>query len=353
MSYLLYGQNGLLLDERIAALRAELDPQNLSTTTIDVQTSSAGEIASACQAMPFFGGRRVVILRNPIQIPKRGDTTELEEDPEEAGGRVKWADLHTVLKATPDTTDIIMRHDGSLAQGHYLVKATKALDWKLESFAARFGQELLGWIQQRVEREGMRIEPNAVTRLAERLYPTSWQGGRWVNETPDMRLIASEVDKLCCAAIGGVITPATVDEMVADRSGFTAFKLNDHLFSGRPTEALTELEHVLATGEPAERVLGQIGSEAISIATMKRSGGVPRDALTAASGISANRIGGLQQKAAGISDPAIIAIAEEVRYSDASVKEGHQSSTSATIVPLVAEVAEVVRRGSSAGRRRS
>jgi DNA polymerase III delta subunit len=189
--------------------------------------------------------------------------------------------------------------------------------------------------------------------LAKRLYPTSWEGGRYANDTPDMRLIATEVDKLCCAAIDGVITTKTVDEMVADRNGFTAFRLNDHLFGGRPVEALKELENVLATGEPAERVLGQVGSEAISIATIKRSGGVPRDALTAASGISTNRIGGLQQKAAGISDPAITAIAEIIRYADASVKEGHQNGTSATIVPLVAEVAEVVRRGGGAGRRRS
>jgi DNA polymerase III delta subunit len=261
--------------------------------------------------------------------------------------------LHAVLKATPETTDIILRHDGSLAQGHYLVKAIKALGWKLESFAARFGQDLLDWIQQRVEREGMRIEPDAVTTLARRLYPTSWEGGRYTNDTPDMRLIASEVDKLCCAAVDGVITTETVDEMVADRSGFTAFKLNDYLFGGLSLEALTELENVLATGEPAERVLGQIGSEAISIATIKRSRGVPREALTAASGISANRIGGLQQKAAGISDHTITAIAETVRYADASVKEGHQSNTSATIVPLVAEVAEVVRRGGGTGRRRS
>src|SRR5690349_723498 len=107
MSNLLYGQNGLLLDERTATLRAEIDPQNLSTTVIDVQASSAGEIASACQAMPFFGGRRLVILRSPIQTPKRADG-EADEDSEDSTGRVKWSDLHDILKGTPASTDIIM-----------------------------------------------------------------------------------------------------------------------------------------------------------------------------------------------------------------------------------------------------
>src|SRR5688500_12538964 len=125
MSYLLYGQNGLLLDERVASLRTEIDPQNLSTTTIDVQASSVSEIASACQAMPFFGGRRVFSRRNPIQPPRRADTSTNDENPADAGGQVKWSDLHDVLRATPATTDIIMRHDGSLAQTHYLVKAVK------------------------------------------------------------------------------------------------------------------------------------------------------------------------------------------------------------------------------------
>jgi DNA polymerase III delta subunit len=354
MSYLLYGQNGLLLDERLAALRAELDPQNLSTTTIDVQASNPGEIASACQAMPFFGGQRVIILRNPIQLPKRGETSDdSDEAPEESGGRVKWSDLHDILKAIPPTTQIIMRHDGSLVQTHYLVKAVKALGWHTESFAAKTGQDLLAWIQARAERDGIRIQPDAVHHVAELLYPTSWQGGKWVNETPDLRLIASEIDKLCCAAVDGVITADLVNEMVADRGGFKAFALNDHLFHGRPEKALQELDDVLTSGEPAERVLGQVGSEVIALATVKMSAGVPRDALSKASGISANRIGGLQQTAAAIPDESLRQIADAVREADASVKTGRQTDTSATIVPLVAEVAEVIRRGSGAARRRT
>jgi hypothetical protein len=74
--------------------------------------------------------------------------------------------------------------------------------------------------------------------------------------------------------------------------------------------------------------------------------------LAAASGISPNRLGGLQKTAAGISDLGMHAMSEAVRNADAAVKTGHQTDTSATIVPLVAEVAEVVRRGSGAGRRR-
>jgi DNA polymerase III delta subunit len=357
MSYLLYGQNGLLLDERLAALRAELDPQNLSTTGIDVQASSPGEIASACQAMPFFGGQRVVILRNPIQLPKRGEATDNgDEAPEDTGGRVKWAELHDILKAVPPTSQIIMRHDGSLAQTHYLVKAVKALGWKTESFSALFDQDLLQWMQHRADRAGATFEHfSAIEHLARLLYPSSWDAKgsqlRWITETPDLRLIASEIDKLSCATNDGVISIELIDEMIADRGGFKAFALNDHLFHGRPEKALQELDDVLTAGEPAERVLGQVGSEAIALATVKMSAGVPRDALAKASGISANRIGGLQQTASAIPEQALRQIADAVREADASVKDGRQANTSATIVPLVAEVAEVIRRGSGAGRR--
>ncbi|MGH9175790.1 MAG: DNA polymerase III subunit delta, partial [Vicinamibacterales bacterium] len=265
MGYLLYGQNGLLLDERIAALRAELDPQQLSTTTIYVQASSPGEIAAACQAMPFFGGRRLVVLRDPIQTPRRGDAPPGDQDTDDSGSKVRWADLHEVLKATPPTTEIIMRHDGSLAQTHVLVRAVKALGWKVESFAPRTGQDLRAWIQQRVERDGLRIESSAVERLVNLLYP--WDSDRKANETPDMRLIATEIEKLCCAAEGGAITASIVEELVADRSGFKAFQLNDVLFQGHAERALRELESVLSAGEAEERILAQIGSEVIAIAT--------------------------------------------------------------------------------------
>ncbi len=350
MSYLLYGQNGLLIDERIAALRADIDPGSLSTTVIDVQSSNIPEIAAACQATPFFGGRRVIILRNPIQLPKRTEQTDETEEPDESSSRVKWSDLHELLKRVPESSEIIVRHDGSLAQTHYLVKVVKALGWKNELFPAKVGTDLLAWIQARVEREGLRIDSNAITTLATLLYPTSWEGGRYANDTPDMRLIASEVDKLCSAAVGGVITQQIVIEMVADRGGFTAFALNNKLFGGEPDQALIELDHVLESGEPAERVLAQIGSEVIALATVKRSSDIPQDVFTKASGISPGRLGGLRRTAGNLSEPSLQSLSEAVRNVDAAVKTGRQTDTSATIVPLVAEVAEVVRRGSGTSR---
>jgi DNA polymerase III delta subunit len=141
--------------------------------------------------------------------------------------------------------------------------------------------------------------------------------------------------------------------MVADRSGFKAFELNDHLFGGRPEHALRELDNVLASGEPAEKVLSQIGGQAVDLAAMKMGSGLPSDALSKASGIGANRFGMLQKSAAPLANQTLTRIAEAIRDADASVKTGTKTDTSATIVPLVAEVAEVIRRGSGAGRRRS
>ena len=37
-----------------------------------------------------------------------------------------------LLKNNPATTEIIMRHDGSLVATHYLPKAVKALGWKID-----------------------------------------------------------------------------------------------------------------------------------------------------------------------------------------------------------------------------
>ena len=142
-----------------------------------------------------------------------------------------------------------------------------------------------------------------------------------------------------------------VEELVADRSGFRAFQLNNALFEGNVERALIELERVLSAGEAEERVVAQVGREVIALMTVQRSAGLPTDAVATASGLNASRVAGLQTKAAGISEPAMTAISESVRRADASVKTGLQTDTSATIVPLVAEVAEVVRRG-GVGRRR-
>jgi len=350
MSYLLHGQDSLSLDERVAELRAQLDPGSFSTSVIDVQSSSLPEIAAACQATPFFGGRRVVVLLNPIgSTRKAAPDGEAEED---AGGRIRWPELAPALERVPESTTLIVRHDGALAQTHFLVKAARKYGWAVESFPIPRGDELLDWVSRRARALDVAIAPDAAIALLDLLHSTSWRGGsRYDTDVPNPRQISSELDKLACAATDGVISVGLVQELVVDRAGYTAFTLNDRTFGGRTEEALVELTNVLEAGEPEERIIAQLASEAAALA----GAGVAREygpgPVAAAAGSTEGRVINLQKKTR-IGREGLRSIAEAVRDSDARVKSGLAQDASATVVPLVAGIAEAARAGQKPERRR-
>ena len=356
MGYFLFGLDTFGIDERIVQLRHAIDPSNLSTTVIDVQSSTLQEISAACQTAAFFGTGRLVILRDPIAVAKRGEQQDdAEAEAESAGaGRIRWPELMDVLKRAQPTTTITLRHQGALSPGHYARKAIKALGWTEESFAIPRGHVLLEWVIQRANRLQYLLEPDAAIQLLNLLYPDVWQReSRWDTVTPDLRVIAIEIEKLASASSDGRVGPDLVRDLVADRGGYKAFALNEAAFSGHRDAALVELDHVLEAGESAERILAQASSESTTIAAARHVREFGAGAVATAAGTSEGRLSTLGRKQLPTQTSTLRRIAESVRNADAAVKTGHAERVSATITPLIAEVAETVRQGPGSGRPRS
>jgi DNA polymerase III delta subunit len=351
VSYLIYGRNSVEIDERLGGLRAEVDPSGFSTSVIDVQASTIDEIRATCAAAPFFGGTRLVVLRNPIAAPKRGTADSVDDEPSDSSaGRVNWSSLAEVLASVPVSTNLIVRHDGSLSDGHFLVKFAKKHGWGALRCELAPNADLLAWVHARMERAARefeaRVSGDAPARLVQRLYPTfSPNARKWDEITPDARLIATEIDKLACAAARGVIDVELVDEQVADRGGYVAFALNERIFAGQPDRAIQELEDVLSAGEPAQRVVALIASELSGLGAARCIGEFGSSAVAAASGVSETRLGGLARKAEGASSAGLTSVAELMRHAEESEKTGRGADMQAAIVPLVAEIAESMRGG--------
>jgi DNA polymerase III delta subunit len=292
------------------------------------------------------------MLLNPIGAGKRGTQDDGSGDGDGAG-RIQWPELSSLLSGAPGSTVIIMRHDGALAQTHFLVKAARSAGWTVEAFPIPRGDELLDWISRRARSLGREIAPDAAIALLELLHPTSWRkASSFETDVPNPRLIASEIGKLASAAADNLITTALVQELVVDRAGYTAFQLNDRLFSGRTSEALVELAVVLEAGEPEERIIAQLASEAAALASAGAVREFGTGAVASAAGLSESRIGVLQRRAGVVDHHALQRAAEAIRASDARVKSGHATDSSDTIVPAVAIAAEAMRSGGRAVPRR-
>jgi DNA polymerase III delta subunit len=358
MYWVIHGQNGLAAEERVARLRAEVDPHGFSTSVLDLHQSTLSDVRTAVLAAPFFGGQRLVVLRGPAALnrPKSepdeaDDPGEAERDPAADGYKPEWRDITPLLAGAPATTSIICWIAGTLPSNHVLARAARESNWALEAHRIPRGQELLVWVSSRTQAAGASIAPDAVETLLDLLYPTVWRvEGRWDTTTIDMQLIASEIEKLICAADQHRIDRPLVERLVVDRGGYMAFKLSDHLFAGRPESALAELDANLSAGEAAEKILAQIAGD-VSIRWAARStGDLPADDVAVALKTSAARVTTSRGKAAAVDIAALADAAEQLRQLEWAVKTGRSRDTTTTIVPLVAEVAA---RFSHRGRRQT
>jgi DNA polymerase III delta subunit len=335
--YLLYGQNAVDLGERIDVIRRELDPNSLASSVLDLTVTPLDAVRNACHSAPFFGSGRTVVLAN-IGVTSARSPRRTALAPE-------WAELLQVVLDSPQSTSIILKADENLAATSVIVKAAKQHHWTIESFPVPRGDELARWVAERGRMLNVVIGRNAATTLLSRLYPTSWrQESRFDATALDMRLIATEVEKLACAAIDGTVDELTVAELVGDRSGYTAFKLNDLVFSGQSELALAELDQVLSSGDEPERILAQFASEA---AGLSAAGKVPEfdpPAVSRSSGISEGRLRMLNRKSASRDDHALRMVIERLRRAEWLVKTGRSPRSESVIVATAAEVSETLRR---------
>lgn len=335
--FLLHGQNSVRLDDRVRELLQTLDKTGVGTTVLDAATTPLDVIANACHAAPFFGSGRVVVLRN-ISATGGKRASKSIAGPE-------WKVILDVLERSPETTAILLRADENLASNSVIVKAVKANGWQIEHFPMQRGEDLARWVAERGEQAGVTFSRDAAVLLLSRLYPTSWrQESRFDSTVLDARLIATEIDKLACASADGIVSEALVAEMVADRSGYTAFRLNDLVYSGQSDLALAELEQVLSSGDEPERIIAQFASEAAGLHAARSMPEHDPATVSKVSGISEGRLKMLRQKPASRSDTGLEQASERLRRAEWLVKTGRAPRGESVIVATAAELSEAFRR---------
>ena len=325
---ILHGRNAVDIEERAAAIVQRADPQGLNATSLTLEQVELAEIGAAISTPGFFGTQRVVIIKGVPGVDK--------------SPRFDWDALEPLLVQQPPTTTTVLVSTMKIPANRKSLKIAKAQDWDVELFDLPYGRDLVAWVERRAASAGVAADPGAAQELLNRLYSTAWQReDRWNPQTLDMRLIATEIEKLAAGALDGRIRQSDVVALVVDRSGVTAFKLNDETFEGRQSAALIELDNVLANGEAPERVVGQIGYQPLvmNAARLVQRYGV--DAVADAAGLSAGQLKATISRKSGWRNRSGLGSAvEALRRSEWLVKTGRAPATESVLVPLVAEISE-------------
>ncbi len=240
-AYLLAGDEPLLVDEALAAVRAAAAANGFESR--ELHTADRGyrwaELVSDADNLSLFASRKVVEIR--LQSPRPGDE-----------GSRTIAEL--AAKRDPDRVLIVVvgeKLDSAATRAAWV----KSLDehgvlveiWPIDR------PELPRWVAERARREGLKLTSAAAQALAERV---------------EGNLLAAdqEIKRLRLLAGGSEVDEAQVLASVADNARFDVFRLSDAVLAGDGERAFRVLAGLQAEGVAAPLVSWALSREILLLA---------------------------------------------------------------------------------------
>ena len=244
-AYLVAGSEPLLVQEAADAVRAAARAQGVGEREVfDIDGRDAGWAAlqAALQAPGLFAARRLLEVRLPTGKPGN-----------------EGAKVIAAYCAAPPPDVVLLVVAGEWSRQHAgkwseaIARAGHlAIAWPVKP------HELEAWLERRLRGHGLRVEPEALAQLAQRV-----EG--------NLLAAAQEIDKLALLAGGpgaAVLDAARMQALVADSARYDVFRLMDAALAGRPAQVARILAGLRAEGEAVPALLGMVVRELQLLATL-------------------------------------------------------------------------------------
>ncbi len=345
--HLIYGENDFTASEALAALKAALDTDGslaANTSVLPARGLTPSTLLQHAAALPFLAPRRLVIVE--------GLVTSLGG---RRGSSDTWQPLLDFVPQMPESNHVVLlepppkqQGDRDVVGGHALVTALKRMPnvtvthcVALKAWRARDGgpSEVEAWTERRARSRGIAIERAAVGLLADLAGA-------------NLRLIATELDKLAAYTAGRPITPVDVETMTPLAREESMFELVDAIIEGRAAHAMVMLRRVIdETSETPLAVMNRVARQVRNLvrATELIEARASEQAIGEATGARGFPLTKLLRQARATSRPAAEAALRAVEAADTEIKTGKRTDVLALEL-LVVQLAGIAPVRASARR---
>jgi len=261
------------------------DPASLmtNTTILEGPALTPDQLRAACQTVPFLAEKRLVIVTGllerfePRARPARKKATRQAAPPEEHQPFIE------AIRDLPAFTELVFLGPGikpgaSPKTGNPLLNALATVA-KVRHFPRLGYNELGPWIERYAAAAGVVVSPAAVKLLA-----------RFVGN--DLRVLASEVDKLSLYAGGRRIEEADVWAVVSYAREASVFAMVDAILESRAAAAQQMLQQLLREGETPSQLLFRLVNQVRTIFQIRemRGQGLARAEIQARLGLASDYV---------------------------------------------------------------
>lgn len=226
--YVFCGLDEELIKENVNALIKKVVPEefmSLNYERLDGLTTTFSDIENACETMPFFGEKKVVVVY-------RADF--LREEPGREGAKV-YADVSKYIKNLPPYTVLIMyyvfnnkrdtpKKNRKLGTLDKYIKVVHCDKLKKDKYYKK--------IEDLFKERGKDIGKIQVRYFSEKVQN-------------NFDIIKREIDKLCAYTYGREIQKEDIDKLIANKSEDDIFDLVEYISNKKVDKALDLLDDLL------------------------------------------------------------------------------------------------------------
>ncbi len=227
--YLIYGEEGLLIDECVQAIVEKAIDQNTKGFNLDVMYGSqadAQDVVAHASSFPMMSERRVVVVKEAEKLAATEAAREL---------------FTAYIKKPLESTSLILVAENPDFRKKPFTDLKKSAE--LIECKPFYDREVLAWITDRITKLGKQSSPE-VCRLLQAYVGNS------------LRALQSEIEKLFIY-VGDKkqIEPEDVAGVVGETKGYTVFELQNAVGKRDISQAIQILERMLEYGESPQLMI--------------------------------------------------------------------------------------------------
>lgn len=248
--YFLYGGEEYLKRRFVLDLKAALipsDTEDLNFTSL-TGPDQADRVLETAYMLPQFSEARMIVWYGSgyplMQQRFRKKTEEVLETVK------KFPYLRLLICATPDEFEGTSREERAALAG---------IDGTVLFFDRLTEARVLKWVVRHIEADGCSVSEEDAKYLVGRAGT-------------DMTGLLSAAEKLCAYAAeknSSVITRAEIDDLVPERTVFTAFFISDNIRRRDPSALLAYVRDAMSRADKPQAILAAIMSEAEKLCRIK------------------------------------------------------------------------------------
>ena len=241
--YVVYGKDRYRTQEFVSYLTDKLltpEERELGIIKFDTSESAVENAVLEAETMSFFGGRKLVLVRDQSVFAAAAKEGKLQHDTDR---------LLAYLKQPLDSTVMVfVVHSEKLDERRKVVKVLKEAD-ALIAFQELEGVELVRWVLRRVSGQGRSIAEPAGERLIHRMGN-------------NLQTLSQETDKLCLhVGQGGTIAIEHIDRLTVPTLEEDVFALIDACVSSRIERAVTLYRQLLIRKEEPIKIAALVARQ--------------------------------------------------------------------------------------------